>query len=406
MRLRQLLLVLFLSLAIRPCRGGCAEFRICCRGRNTTCVAYDNILINVLPNGQAAGQTGKDQYVIVGLKNGAKTQLPSYEISVKTVKRQTGQEISFGSGSGFVPFTGGVFQVSLNENENDEHLQHLYEEEEPTELTTDQPKLYDEDNVQEGQSTPQALDMTTSNEPPASLWPSVMQRSNLCYCDEACVRLKDCCSDYISVCPVVDCQVSAWSHWSPCQSGSNHKSNALAEPHCGLGTSVRHREVVKAPQHGGASCPVLDQQRACYEDTAEHCHKTLSEIALILPYKYSSARSLSKKSKIYYDLPKVLFKLKAAKSYCVIFEITWTSRHCSNQNDVLTEGQTVCVQCDPRTQISQAEGRCIGHGVDEKKSRWNLLFTKHCYGQWTRVSRSDGCQCDHAYPDLPRYTFV
>uniref|UniRef100_A0A5S6QGB5 SMB domain-containing protein n=1 Tax=Trichuris muris TaxID=70415 RepID=A0A5S6QGB5_TRIMR len=390
MTLPQLLLVLLLSFTVRQCRGGCAEFGICCAGRNTTCVAYDNILINVLPNGQGASQTGKHQYVVVNLKDGGEAQNPSYEISSQTVKRQVDQELSSSSGSGFEPFTGGQ----------------LYEEEEsavPLTETSNQPTLYDENVVEEGGTTPQG---TTSNEPPASLWPSIMQRSNLCYCDEACVRLKDCCSDYTTVCPVADCRVSAWSQWSACQSGSNHVSNPLSELNCGRGTSRRHREVVQMPQYGGAPCPVLNQQRACYDHSAEQCHKTLSETALILPYKYSSARSLSKKSKIYYDLPKVLFKLRATKSYCVIFEVTWTSWHCASQQDTLSQGQTVCVQCDPRTQISQKEGRCTGHGVDSKRSHWNLLYAKHCYGQWKRVNKSEGCQCDSTYPDLARYIFV
>lgn len=52
-----------------------------------------------------------------------------------------------------------------------------------------------------------------------------------CYCDEACIALGDCCSDYTYSCPrkrkslfweistisVKDCRVSSWSHWSGCQ---------------------------------------------------------------------------------------------------------------------------------------------------------------------------------------------
>ncbi|XP_003367059.1 tubulointerstitial nephritis antigen [Trichinella spiralis] len=30
---------------------------------------------------------------------------------------------------------------------------------------------------------------------------SLPRRNNLCYCDEACIRLNDCCTDYHSVCP-------------------------------------------------------------------------------------------------------------------------------------------------------------------------------------------------------------
>nr|CAH7757591.1 unnamed protein product [Callosobruchus chinensis] len=45
---------------------------------------------------------------------------------------------------------------------------------------------------------------------------------------------------------VVDCKVSKWSRWSPCD---------LKGKPCGPGIKTRHREILRHPENGGASCP-------------------------------------------------------------------------------------------------------------------------------------------------------
>ncbi|XP_003366291.1 conserved hypothetical protein [Trichinella spiralis] len=76
------------------------------------------------------------------------------------------------------------------------------------------------------------------------------------------------------------------------------------------------------------------------------CHK----VALLLPYKYNSARRLAQKGKLYYDLPRMISKLKSIKSHCVIFETEWTNPNCV---DPLQEPHRMaCVECDPRAQLN------------------------------------------------------
>ncbi|KAF6722952.1 Somatomedin-B and thrombospondin type-1 domain-containing protein [Oryzias melastigma] len=64
-----------------------------------------------------------------------------------------------------------------------------------------------------------------------------------CYCDESCVKTKDCCFDYFTECPAQDCAVSDWSHWSGC-----------AKP-CQLSVRSRVRHIEQKPTNGGEPCP-------------------------------------------------------------------------------------------------------------------------------------------------------
>jgi len=84
-----------------------------------------------------------------------------------------------------------------------------------------------------------------------------------CYCDHACIRLDDCCSDYKHFCAVHDCKLSEWGPWSPCS------------VRCGAGGfTERHRVILHQASNGGAGCPHLVQAkpcsgRACDEDEPE-----------------------------------------------------------------------------------------------------------------------------------------
>ncbi|KAI8441936.1 hypothetical protein MSG28_005608 [Choristoneura fumiferana] len=56
-----------------------------------------------------------------------------------------------------------------------------------------------------------------------------------------------------AIVPVIDCEVSPWGQWSVC------------DTHCGAGSMVRSRRVVRSPARGGRHCPSLVQRRACQE---------------------------------------------------------------------------------------------------------------------------------------------
>ncbi|GFO20406.1 thrombospondin type-1 domain-containing protein 7a [Plakobranchus ocellatus] len=76
------------------------------------------------------------------------------------------------------------------------------------------------------------------------------------------------CTEYESrncsiPCPV-DCNLTAWSEWSPCS------------VHCGAGIRYRNRTVITQPANGGRMCPFMDdgrtetQTKVCTEDCNYH----------------------------------------------------------------------------------------------------------------------------------------
>eukprot|EP01054_Gregarina_sp_Poly1_P011398 Gregarina_sp_Poly_1__11397@NODE_96_length_14647_cov_152_270302_g83_i0_p1_GENE_NODE_96_length_14647_cov_152_270302_g83_i0NODE_96_length_14647_cov_152_270302_g83_i0_p1_ORF_typecomplete_len610_score56_79TSP_1/PF00090_19/1_8e04TSP_1/PF00090_19/1_6e08TSP_1/PF00090_19/2_4e12TSP_1/PF00090_19/7_5e13TSP_1/PF00090_19/3_3e09TSP_1/PF00090_19/8_7e08TSP_1/PF00090_19/2_4e07TSP_1/PF00090_19/13TSP_1/PF00090_19/1_4e02Notch/PF00066_17/1_6e09Notch/PF00066_17/1_8e04Notch/PF00066_17/9_8e03Notch/PF00066_17/1_3e03Notch len=58
------------------------------------------------------------------------------------------------------------------------------------------------------------------------------------------------CNAHVA-CPV-ECEVSAWGDWSPCSA------------ECGVGESIRTRQVVRPPANGALHCPELKQKRPCF----------------------------------------------------------------------------------------------------------------------------------------------
>lgn len=65
----------------------------------------------------------------------------------------------------------------------------------------------------------------------------------------------------------------------------------------------------------------------------------------------------------------------------------WTAR--------LVKGATVCVECQALAMRSKLGGRCRGHGVMSKETRWSAVASSvvGCHGKWTMRSRQQGCQC-------------
>ncbi len=64
----------------------------------------------------------------------------------------------------------------------------------------------------------------------------------------------------LSVFLASDCQVSEWTGWGQCGAESGEKEDS----HCGKGIELRERHVLRESEHGGESCPHLEENRICY----------------------------------------------------------------------------------------------------------------------------------------------
>ncbi|VDO20610.1 unnamed protein product [Haemonchus placei] len=136
-----------------------------------------------------------------------------------------------------------------------------------------------------------------------------------CYCDESCLALGDCCSDYTYVCPRRDCRVSEWAEWEQC---------IPDEGSCGNGIEQRVRQVIDPPARGGKECPALKEMRTCFKQcTIRRSLDDLTTVALIIDYRFNDTRSKMARDNIYWDLPSVYEKLKKASNYCVKYRIGW-----------------------------------------------------------------------------------
>lgn len=95
-------------------------------------------------------------------------------------------------------------------------------------------------------------------------------------------------------------------------------------------------------------------------------------------------------------------------SYCMQFELTKVRHGCheatsandENSNEIWTDrlvkGAKVCVECQSLAMRSDLGGRCRGHGVMSKETRWSVAAVSNsagCQGKWVMKSREDGCQC-------------
>ncbi|KAJ8679178.1 hypothetical protein QAD02_014965 [Eretmocerus hayati] len=91
---------------------------------------------------------------------------------------------------------------------------------------------------------------------------------------------------------VLDCLVSEWGPWTPCDS------------ECGHGAQTRSRFVERSPENGGKHCPQLVQQRGCQ---GTKCHRrnpksALKEVALLLPHELSDVRHMNDSNDIRVNL--------------------------------------------------------------------------------------------------------
>ena len=209
-----------------------------------------------------------------------------------------------------------------------------------------------------------------------------------CYCDHACLKLGDCCSDFKDACGVVDCRMSAWGPWSEC------------DAECGPGRTTRTRTIERPPINGGKHCSALVQKRACIGQRCPRDQRqaALRETAMLLPASLGWSRDLNATHDIRRNLRLRYPKDPADENeYCVPFEVIKASKACRKEKGftALREGSRVCVRCETQA-IRKALGyRCQGHGVVDRATRWSALAAPHCHGKWVRL------ESDQPEPDDP-----
>uniref|UniRef100_A0A8D8SFX0 Somatomedin-B and thrombospondin type-1 domain-containing protein n=3 Tax=Cacopsylla melanoneura TaxID=428564 RepID=A0A8D8SFX0_9HEMI len=201
-----------------------------------------------------------------------------------------------------------------------------------------------------------------------------------CYCDHACLKLGDCCTDFKDACGVTDCQVGSWEAWSDC------------DTECGPGTMVRARKVKQEAKNGGKHCPSLTQKRGCLGTNCPHNPRSaLKETAMLLPIELSSSKKINETSM---DIRENLWEHYTknqnedlSKEYCVVFQVIKISRACKKESHFssLREGGKVCVRCESQAMRPALGYRCPGHGTMDRSTRWSALSIPHCHGRWMRL---------------------
>ncbi|CAJ0941386.1 unnamed protein product, partial [Mesorhabditis belari] len=190
-----------------------------------------------------------------------------------------------------------------------------------------------------------------------------------CYCDEECVKLGDCCSDYTYVCPPQDCLVDPWNPWEPCIPDHGF---------CGIGMQRRERRIRAAPERGGAECPALLEMRTCWKNcrSSEQAKKSV--------------------------------KLKTTHYYCIEYELGWVNKNCVNKaiTKHLHRGNRICAECQPHARQHRKTDRCASDLDDGESGFWKLIGPKSCNGIWTRVERKNHCRCSRDWPHLDPFLLV
>ncbi|XP_012216933.1 somatomedin-B and thrombospondin type-1 domain-containing protein [Linepithema humile] len=197
-------------------------------------------------------------------------------------------------------------------------------------------------------------------------------RDKPCYCDHACLKLADCCDDFKETCGVVDCAVSEWSPWSPCDNG------------CGSGTQRRSRLIEISEKNGGKHCPRLDQVRTCR--SFQTCHAGIRS--------QPHAKSVTLLALFPGDGNTTDVRIKDRiidkSGSCVAFTIVRVSRGCSRISDLLSEGSLICVERPGNESLDKYVG--IGRwklsaditGGDNRRGR---STNSTCHGKWISDSR-------------------
>ncbi|XP_026036595.1 somatomedin-B and thrombospondin type-1 domain-containing protein [Astatotilapia calliptera] len=209
-----------------------------------------------------------------------------------------------------------------------------------------------------------------------------------CYCDEGCVRTKDCCFDYFTECPAQDCVVSDWSFWSGC-----------AKP-CQPSVRIRVRHIEQQPHNSGQPCPGLEQRAGCreYRDhLGRHCGFN-SGPAFITSMAFAKGRPKHDS----YGNP-------LNPGFCVEFKLESRTPHCTVENRphtlwmrYITEGFNVCVACEPPAMRNNTSS-CQGDGQESDKEtvlHWQAVGNPQCSGTWKKIQKTLRCACP------PQHSFV
>jgi hypothetical protein len=62
----------------------------------------------------------------------------------------------------------------------------------------------------------------------------------------------------------------------------------------------------------------------------------------------------------------------------------------------------MCALCSEDAKSESLGGRCRGHGVDSKLTRWRSTIHSKCHGKWKRVQETRNCPCKKG----PDFIFV
>jgi len=202
-----------------------------------------------------------------------------------------------------------------------------------------------------------------------------------CFCDEFCVKSRDCCNDYRPFClsQARDCEMSQWTAWSGCAA------------RCNSGTQERRRQIRQLPSNGGKPCGKRIQRRGCYHND-ERCPNY--ETAQLLPAYFSQHRN----KEDYYQRPVVVDRI-VRPSYCMhyrIDEMLWSCKYVSPYH-VIKVGSEVCVECHDVAMGSN--DKCKGAYTEPLQAylggyRWRATSGRPCYGKWTPIaSLQKNCTC-------------
>ncbi|CAG5895900.1 unnamed protein product [Menidia menidia] len=209
-----------------------------------------------------------------------------------------------------------------------------------------------------------------------------------CYCDEGCVKTKDCCFDYFTECPAQDCAMGGWSVWSGC-----------ARP-CRPSLRVRVRQVERQPGNSGEPCPGRQEQAGCreYRDHQGRPCGHSSGPAFITSMEFGKGRPKQDSHGNPLD-----------PGFCMEFELESRTPHCTVENRphtlwmrYITEGFKVCVACEPPA-LRNNSGSCQGDGQESDKDAvlgWQAVGNPQCSGTWKKVQKTQRCTCP------PQHSFI
>ncbi|KAK6293278.1 hypothetical protein J4Q44_G00367790 [Coregonus suidteri] len=209
-----------------------------------------------------------------------------------------------------------------------------------------------------------------------------------CYCDEGCLRTKDCCYDYPTECSGQSCVVTEWSSWSGC-----------GQP-CQRSVRIRRRYIEQEARNSGEPCPSLGEQAGCMEyrsHQGESCAQNTGP-GFITTMEFGKGR---RKHDIY--------GTPLDPGFCMEYKMESLTPHCTVENrphtrwmQYLREGYIVCVACQAPAMRNHS-GSCQGDGQEsnsEELLHWQAVGNSRCRGTWKKVQRTAYCSCPHVHSFL------